>query len=82
MGITQRVCYHFGELLMGESITTAQSLGQAICDALGLDASRISRMTIDLDPGKAATIQVVKYLTEAEGNQIFDEISNYELHAK
>ena len=82
MGITQRVCYHFGELLMGESITTAQSLGQAICDALGLDASRISRMTIDLDPGKAATIQVVKYLTEAEGNQILEEISNYELHAK
>jgi hypothetical protein len=39
-------------------------------------------MTIDLDPGNAATIKVVKYLTEAEGSQIAKEISYYELHAK
>ena len=67
---------------MGEPITTAQSLGRSICDSLGLDSSRICRMTIDLDPGNAATIKVVKYLTEAEGSQIAKEISYYELHAK
>jgi len=41
-------------------------------------------MTIDLDPGpgKAATIQVVKYLSETEGIEITKAISNYELHAK
>jgi hypothetical protein len=69
---------------MNESITTAQSLGRSICDVLGLDSNRIGRMTIDLDPGpgKAATIQVVKYLSETEGIEITKAISNYELHAK
>lgn len=67
---------------MNESITTAQSLGRSICDVLGLDSNRIGRMTIDLDPGKAATIQVVKYLSKTEGIEITTAISNYELHAK
>ena len=67
---------------MSQAITTAQSLGGAICDALGLDSNRIGRMTIDLDPGKAATIQVVKYLSETEGIEIAKAISYYELHAK
>jgi hypothetical protein len=67
---------------MPEPIATSQALGRQICDVLGLDANRIGRMTINLDPSKAATIQIVRYLTEQECDQFAQEISNYELQAK
>jgi hypothetical protein len=67
---------------MTEHIASSQALGKQICDVLGLDANRIGRMTIDLDPGKAATIQIVRYLTWQECGRLANEISTYELHQK
>jgi hypothetical protein len=67
---------------MAEHIASSRALGKQICDVLGLDANRVGRMTIDIDPSKAAIIRIVRYLTEQECDRFADEISTYELHQK
>lgn len=64
------------------AITTSQALGQAICQVLGLDGNRISRMTIDLNPGEVASIQVVHCLSELDAKGIVGAISKYTLEPK
>jgi len=64
------------------SITSSQALGQAICQVLGLDGNKISKMTIELNPGEVASIQVVHCLSELDAKGIVGAISKYTLEPK
>ena len=64
------------------SITTSQALGQAICQVLGLDGNRISKMTIELDPKEVASIQIVRFLSQSDAEGIVEAISKYTLEPK
>lgn len=49
--------------------------GQAICEALGIPADQVQRVTIDVDAESAVVAYVKMYVTEQQIRKVADEIA-------
>ena len=56
-----------------------QELGQTVCQVLGLDASKITSITIRMDANTAACVEVVRTINRIEGEQITGALEIYGL---
>lgn len=56
-----------------------QEFGQTVCQVLGLDPSRISSITIRMEPNAAVSVDVVRAINAAEGEQISDALQAFGL---
>lgn len=56
-----------------------QELGQTVCQALGLDPSKIVSITIRMEANTAACVEVVRTINRAEGEQITGAMELYGL---
>lgn len=54
----------------------------SICNALGLDASKVNGLTIKLQGGKEPVIEVKYYLTTKLGDLLTEELRMYDLVPK
>jgi len=56
-----------------------QELGQAVCQVLGLDASKITSITIRMEPNTAACVEVVNTISQVEGEKSAGALGVYAL---
>lgn len=56
-----------------------QELGQTVCQVLGLDPSKITSVTIRMEPNTAAAVEVVRTVNAKEGEQIAGALEVYGL---
>ncbi|MNE16678.1 hypothetical protein D3C80_1096310 [compost metagenome] len=56
-----------------------QELGQTVCQVLGLDASKITSITIRMEANTAACVEVVRTINRTEGEQIAGALEVYGL---
>ncbi|WP_338799420.1 hypothetical protein V9K81_06675 [Pseudomonas monteilii] len=56
-----------------------QELGQAVCQVLGLDASKITSITIRMEANTAACVEVVRTINRTEGEKIAGSLERYGL---
>lgn len=64
---------------MGIQIATSDEFGILICQKLGLDASQITGMTVRIESGKPALIEVTRYVSASEAHEIAEQMTRYEL---
>ncbi len=53
-----------------------------ICRALGLEATDTASIVLKLLPGEPVTVEVVRFITDAETREISERLSQYRLVAK
>jgi len=56
-----------------------QELGQTVCQVLGLDPSRVTSITIRMEPNTAACVEVVNTISQVEGEKIAGSLEVYGL---
>ncbi|WP_060538376.1 hypothetical protein [Pseudomonas sp. NBRC 111125] len=56
-----------------------QELGEAVCQVLGLDASKITSITTSMEANTAACVEVVRTINRTEGEQITCALEVYGL---
>lgn len=56
-----------------------QELGQTVCQVLGLDPSKVTSITIRMEPNTAAAVEVVRTISAKEGEQIAGALEVYGL---
>ncbi|MCE0862362.1 hypothetical protein LU674_008850 [Pseudomonas alloputida] len=56
-----------------------QELGQTVCQVLGLDPSKVTSITIRMEPNTAACVEVVNTISQAEGENIAGALEVYGL---
>lgn len=56
-----------------------QELGQTVCQVLGLDPSKVTSVTIRMEPNTAAAVEVVRTINANEGEQIAGALEVYGL---
>ncbi|AYN09519.1 hypothetical protein [Pseudomonas putida] len=56
-----------------------QELGQTVCQVLGLDPSKVTLVTIRMEPNTAAAVEVTRVINAAEGEQIACALEVYGL---
>ncbi|TRZ62988.1 hypothetical protein DZA28_24875 [Pseudomonas alloputida] len=56
-----------------------QELGQTVCQILGLDPSKVTSVTIRMEPNTAAAVEVVRTINAKEGQQIAGALEVYGL---
>ncbi len=62
-----------------KSLILGQELGQAVCKVLGLDPSKITSVTIRMEPNTAACVEVVRTISQTEGENIAVALEVYGL---
>lgn len=60
-------------------ITSGQKLGCEIAEIIGLDASKTSRIQIDLSAGEVASVVATIAITQDQGEEIGQAIKRYKL---
>ena len=60
-------------------LITSRELGQTVCHVLGLDASKITSITIKMEANTAACVEVVRTINRTEGEQIAGALEVYGL---
>jgi len=61
------------------TLATSEDIAKPICEALGIDASKVERLTIDLKSGNAAIIQVTYFIDPKDKNNVIDKFKKYSL---
>lgn len=64
------------------SIITGLSIGQKICDVLGLDSKKTKSIQIDIEADSTVLVHVVQYLQEEEFGGITEILKEYKLEPK
>lgn len=64
---------------MGIQLATSNELGTLICQKLGLDATQITAMTVRIETGQPALIEVARYVCVSEAQEIAEQLTRYEL---
>lgn len=64
---------------MGIQLATSNELGTLICEKLGLDASEVVAMTVRIETGQPAVIEVTRYICVSEAHEIAEQMTRYEL---
>lgn len=64
---------------MEGKIVTAKVLGIALLDALGIDSSMVTEMTIKCSAGEFAQLTVTRAIPDSGSGAIVDEVSKYRL---
>ena len=60
-------------------VMLSRELAIKVCKAFDLDPDKVSRITIDLQAGDVARVDVLRYITKGEGEEIaglFNEYKN------
>lgn len=60
-------------------VMLSRELAIKICEVFDLDPGKVTRITIDLQAGEVARIDVLRYITKGEGEYmagLFDEYKN------
>ncbi|UDU80108.1 hypothetical protein [Pseudomonas sp. HN2-3] len=60
-------------------LVLGQELGQTVCQVLGLDPSKVASITIGMEPNTAACVEVVKTISQAQGEKIAGALECYGL---
>ena len=64
---------------MGIQLATSNELGTLICQKLGLDASQVTAMTVRIETGQPAVIEVTRHICVSEAHEIAEQMTRYEL---
>lgn len=62
------------------NIATGQTLGSALCQALGIDAKLVTNITLECDPQRAARVLVESLVPDAATGDLQAAVAEYELH--
>jgi hypothetical protein len=60
-------------------LVLGDELGTLFCQALGLDASEITAMTVRIEPDKPALVEVTRSVYEAEAQEMAEHLTRYNL---
>lgn len=60
-------------------ISAGHELGQVVCKALGLDASKITSMSIHIEPNKPAVVEIAQLIEQGQGEQFGNDLARYRL---
>lgn len=63
------------------SIASGNTLGMALCAALGIDHTTVSRLVIECRPSSAATVVITRSITATGEIALQAALERYELHA-
>lgn len=63
-------------------IQTGDELGTAILKVLGIDPKMVQSVSINLEANSVATVNVVRFLDKAEGNEVVKALEQYTLERK
>lgn len=61
------------------SIVHPQKFGTALCNAIGIDANGVARITIDVEPGSVPTIDVTVVTDQIVADEIVTELHRYDI---
>lgn len=56
-----------------------QELGQSVCQVLGLDPSKITSITMRMEPNTAAAVEITQAINVVEGEKIAGALERYGL---
>ncbi|QKL03867.1 hypothetical protein GEV39_21975 [Pseudomonas sp. NY5710] len=65
--------------MSSQKLATSNELGTLICQTLGLDASEVTAMTVRIEAGEPALIEVTRSLYLDEAKEIAGQLTRYEL---
>ena len=70
--------------IRGDTMTelTGQAAGKAICEALGLDPSKVKAIALNFEVGDVATADVVMYVENSDIGRIVTVVKEYTLEEK
>lgn len=61
------------------SISSGNSLGLQVLEALGLDPKRVTSVEISMEANQAATVTVRRHIDDGEARKVADCLSRYEV---
>ena len=64
---------------MGIQLATSNEIGTLICQKLGLDAEEITAMTLRLESGRPALIELTRCIYSSEARELAEQLTRYEL---
>lgn len=60
-------------------IQTGNELGMAILEALGIPSDKVAGVSIDMEPGRLASVTVVRHVDSDEAQKLVMELQKYDL---